>query len=56
MDENKSVLLFFGTMMLICGIVGLITNACTYEDNKSELEKCMDKYKDYAYCKRYEVE
>lgn len=20
-----------------------------------ELEKCMDKYKDYEYCKRYEV-
>ena len=55
MDENK-LLLFFGTLMLICGITGLIINACTYEDNKSELEKCMDKYKDYEYCKRYEEE
>lgn len=57
MDEDK-LLLFFGTWMLICGIgiTGLIINACTYEDNKSELEKCMDKYKDYEYCKRYEEE
>ena len=55
MDEDK-LLLFFGTWMLICGITGLIINACTYEDNKSELEKCMDKYKDYEYCKRYDEE
>ena len=53
MDEDK-LLLFFGTLMLICGITGLIINVCTCEDNKSELEKCMDKYKDYEYCKRYE--
>ena len=55
MDEDK-LLLFFGTLMLICGIGGLIMNACTYEDRRSELEKCMDKYKDYEYCKRYDEE
>ena len=55
MDEDK-LLLFFGILMLICGISGLIMNICTYEDKSSELEKCMDKYKDYEYCKRYEEE
>ena len=55
MDEDK-FLLFFGTLMLICCICALIINACTYEDKRSELEKCMDKYKDYEYCKRYEEE
>lgn len=40
--------------MIICGIGGLIMNACTYEDKRSEVEKCMDKYKDYEYCKQYE--
>ena len=56
MEIDDKLLLFFGTLMLIGGIVGLITNACTYEDKISELEKCMDKYKDYEYCKRYDSE
>lgn len=56
MDDDKLLLLFFGILMLICGISGLIMNTCTYEDKRSELEKCMDKYKDYEYCKRYEEE
>ena len=55
MDEDK-LLLFFGTLMLICGIGNLIMNACAYEDKRSDLEKCMDKYKDYEYCRRYEEE
>ena len=55
MDEDK-LLLFLGTLMLICSIIGLIIDVCTYEDKRSELEKCMDKYKDYEYCKRYEGE
>lgn len=55
MDEDK-LLLFFGTLMLICGIGNLIMNACAYEDKRSDIEKCMDKYKDYEYCKRYDEE
>lgn len=38
---------------LIFGIILIILAFLDY-NNKTELERCMDKYGDYNYCQRYE--
>lgn len=51
MDTSDKI--FIGA--LISGIILIILAFLNY-NNQTELERCMDKYKDYEYCKRYEEE
>lgn len=58
MDIEDFILYFCITMIIILSalsVIALFYGATTYGD-KSELEKCMDYYKDYNYCQRYERE
>ena len=58
MDFEDFILYFCITMIIILStlsIIGIFYGIATY-GNKSEVEKCMDYYKDYSYCQRYERE
>lgn len=41
---------FLTLTIVVAGII-----AFYFSNNKSELEICMSKYKDYDYCQRYDV-
>lgn len=58
MDIEDFIPYFCITMIIILStlsVIAIFYGIATYGD-KSELEKCMDHYKDYSYCQRYESE